>query len=201
MKSGLGLAVVAVVLSSCAPAFTPVVYDQKKDIESLGDLKGQEVWEVVGLGEYAWYGYAFKVPSLKLLASTELSSMKLRDFGYAKLELSVDDRAKEVRLWVDLRRNVIDPKNFSEVLWGYACSVTLPKGEPRDEMAGNFTDRTSATNTTLSMDAMYDNFQGWKKGACVIRKVKLDAPVVEPVSPSNSEAPATETPAPEIPNP
>ncbi|WP_189002127.1 hypothetical protein [Deinococcus roseus] len=190
MKFGLAVAVLAGVLASCAPAFTPVVYDQKKDIASLGDLKGQEVWEVVGIGEYSWYGYAFKTPSLKLLTSTSISGMKLRDFGYSKLELSVERKTTENILWVDLARNVNDPENFSEIFWGYTCRVVLPKGEVADEMAGNFTDRTSATNTNLSWDAAYDNLQNWKKGACVIRRLKPETPA-EPTEPA---APATPAP-------
>lgn len=192
MNFGLGFAVIAAVLASCAPAFTPVVYDQKKDVESLGDVQGQEVWEVVGIGDYAWYGYAFKVPSLKKLSSTSLSSTKLRDFGYAKLDLSVEKKEKETLLWVDLSRNVTDPKNFSEIVWGYSCRVVLPQGEVTDEMVGNFTDRTSATNTTLSLEAAYDNLQGWKKGACMIRRVQ--PVVIEP-----AVAPKPETPTPEVP--
>lgn len=192
MKFGLGFAVIAAVLASCAPAFTPVVYDQKKDVDSLGDVKGQEVWEVVGIGDYAWYGYAFKVPSMKLLTSGNIMSMKLRDLGYTRLGLSVEKDDKETVMWVDLKRNVVDPQNFSEVLWGYSCRVVLPKDGYSEEMVGSFTDRTSATNTTLSLEAAADNFKGWKKGACMIRRVQ--PVVIEP-----PVAPKPETPTPEVP--
>lgn len=160
------------VLSACAPAFSPVTYDQQKDVAALGGSGNQEVWEVRGQGDYSWWGYAFAVPSLKNLTSAEVPSMKLRDLGSVKLDLAVNLRDGQKTIWVQLKKNVASSSNFSEILWGYSCMVKLQTSEFNQEMSGSFSDRTSATNTALDLNAAADSLKGWKSSTCVIRRIK-----------------------------